>query len=238
MYKKKQLSWADSCFFSEEALFAHRIKYVTILLEHVKGNFMKHTSKHPKKKAGKTASTHKEKKPAKSQDYGRFRIIALIVIMLIVGYAVYNYATEEDEVDTTRYTTVPSRTIFDTSAWDTYENDLYGFTFKIPAEWEGYILTRDSHEVETEGETTWGYNYFHYEYPKKLSEDIEDDSGVAFFEIGIFSPKNWEKVKSEWTLLGSEDNMFFGGRTSDKDLSTGLTDRFEEIEGIFQSFSL
>ncbi|MFC1687449.1 hypothetical protein ACFL0L_02625 [Patescibacteria group bacterium] len=199
---------------------------------------MKHTGKHTKKKAGKPAQTHKEKKHTKPQDFRQFRIIALIILVLIVGYAVYNYSTQEEETDNIRYTTVPHRTIFDTSSWDAYENEIYGFTFKIPAEWEGYMETRATQLVEKDGESTWSYNFFHYEYPKKLTEDVTDETGIAFFEIGVFSPTNWDKVKSEWTLLGSENNVFFGGRTSNEDFSTGLTDRFAEIEGIFQSFEL
>ncbi|MFH1236547.1 MAG: hypothetical protein V1685_06480 [Parcubacteria group bacterium] len=194
-----------------------------------------------------TKSANKAKGPVKEQAghqkvrddmrHRQIQIGAMVLLALLLGYAVYDYFSNREQ-DQVRTTQVAPRKTFDTSDWVTYTNDAYGFTMKIPPEWEGYAVTRAT-VVTGEGENEWSYNYFHFEYPKKLVEDEDaPEVGSAFFEIGLFSPANWEKVKQNWILLGAAEDVIFAGKSSPKDLATGLGDRYEEIEGVFQTFEL
>lgn len=133
------------------------------------------------------------------------------------------------------YTETDTVTTVDTSDWAVYQNDIYGFMLRIPPTWGAYNVTKANRTDHAGEDTSFTYNYFHFEYPKRLEDE---DSGAVFFEIGVFSSASWERARDEWKLLGGSGDAIFGGRSSDAHLAGGLEDRYGEIETIMGTFAV
>ncbi len=151
-------------------------------------------------------------------------LIAFVALIFLVDYVVQ------------REKPAPTGTAgVDTSSWEQYTNDIYGFSFRMPPGWGQYNVTKASRTENKDSSIEFTYNYFHFEYPKIIDDTA---SGNVFFEIGVFSPTSWTYAKNEWKLLGTSDGAIFGSRSSEKNLATGLEERWEEIETIQGTFLL
>ncbi len=174
------------------------------------------------------------KKPVKTRRITARHILAGATIVFFAAIVlILNQMNHKTNTAPTIHGNNPAEV--DTSTWTLYTNDVYNFTLKIPPAWKGYNVTTSAQQVDKGTKDEYIYNYFHFEYPKTLTDT---DTGVVFFEVGVFSPANWDKVKSSWVLLSSRDNMIFGGRASSLDRAKGLGDRYKETATILTTFKL
>jgi len=125
--------------------------------------------------------------------------------------------------------------VIDTSDWQTYRNEEYGFTLEFPSTWDGYF--------------SGGTNYPNYSY---VGFSFKDDNRRPFtiFQIVRYNNQQWELIggkvpqqkilsqSDDFTLVCDgccyEDGDFTGGGQFDE----FQKERCKEASEIVKTFSL
>jgi len=123
----------------------------------------------------------------------------------------------------------------DTSNWESYRNEEYGFEIKFPKTWNDYIITeeknrtRENYDFQKYKEVT----SLNFEHPKKISS--EGRPGEVGFSIIIFDEKNW-KLAQGIGEIGRNNLYIFGFYPSNAAAPNDLLDRYNEINQILSTF--
>ncbi len=150
-------------------------------------------------------------------------IIAIVVLFAVaVGFAAYLSQKHEE----------PAEEI-DTSDWQVYRNEEYGYELLFPNTWKGY-------EVKSGKDTTYNYDFQKYTYafvdfihPQKISN--RGNPGKVGFIIGVFNKENWQLAQG-WEKLNENKEFVFGAILHNSAAPDDMHERAQEIQFILRTF--
>ena len=123
----------------------------------------------------------------------------------------------------------------DTSDWQTYRNEEFGFEIDFPITWKDYIENSKENKVSANRDTFKEYSYqsIYFLHPQKISN--EGSPGEVGFVIGIFDKENW-LISEGWKKIGENDKYIFGSSPSNSAAPDDMLERYKEISSITSTF--
>ncbi len=161
-------------------------------------------------------------------------ILALLGFLVVgaIGFFSWRSIKEIDNINhlvnqnLIKKTEEPAVNEKDTSNWDVYTNEEYGFELKFPPAWKGV-------RIET-SESPQGSHYISFTYPKEISQKM--NPGEVGFFIGILSKETWQNLQVGVVLLGIKNGLYYGVEPSSGAAPDDLKDRWDEIGSIYKTF--
>jgi len=167
--------------------------------------------------------------------------IALVFLALVVvagvGFISWKIDQEINDIYSgTDKNLINRKPAVDTSGWEIYRNEQYGFELKFPLTWKGVeITTGEENNAINYDSKKYSFKFVKFTHPQKISS--KGNLGDIWFEIGIFDENNW-KLAQGWGPLGNSGDKFFGSAHFNGAAPDDLLDRAKEITAIRSTFKI
>ena len=117
----------------------------------------------------------------------------------------------------------------DTSNWQIYRNEEFGFEIDFPITWKDYIEKSKENKTSTNRDTLkeYNYQYIYFLHPQR----------IVGFAIGIFDKENW-LISEGWKNIGENEKYIFGSVSNNSASPDNLfmLERYKESLSITSSF--
>ena len=125
----------------------------------------------------------------------------------------------------------------DTSNWQIYRNEEFGFEMNFPIIWRDYIEKPKENKISANRNTFEKYSYqsIYFLHAQKMSD--KGRPGEVGFVIGIFDKENW-LISEGWKKIGENDKYIFGSFSSNSAAPDDMLERYKEISIITSTFNL
>jgi hypothetical protein len=160
-------------------------------------------------------------------------LIVLFAVLLseIIYFCGVKIITTKSEVVVAQNKINTGQKTDETTNWQTYQNEEYGFELKFPPTWKGYRLESEEGTVKNYDSQQYKYKSINFTYP------YDGKKGKISFIIGIFETKEW-KLAQGWEFLENNNKYVFGFYPSNAAVPDGLEDRYDEMNMIKKTFNL
>ena len=123
----------------------------------------------------------------------------------------------------------------DTSDWEIYRNERYGFTLRFPNLWKGYEVDSGEKSVLNYDFEQYSYKFVYFICPQKVSN--KSGYGKVDFIIGLFDKENWSLAQG-WKSIGQKGDNICGYCRGNGEVPDGMYERSEEIKLIISTFEI
>ena len=113
-----------------------------------------------------------------------------------------------------------------TTEWETYTNELYGFSLKFPPSWKGYIAE----------DVSGAWVIMKFTHPRTRSSDWEP--GLVYFYIEIAESLDWHNGPERGIPITSVNGIDYEYTPSTNDRPGDLQDFWDQIDDIILTFKV